>query len=209
MAGVGEAVVVSQSTHVLPLEFNRRYPVIVRGEGVWVYDAAGNRYLDAMSGGSMAATLGHGRHDIIAAARAQAEKLAYVHNERLTNPAQEQLAHELAELAPKGFTRVRFVTGGAEANEMAIQIARRYHVDRGQPKRWQVISPAQAYHGPTMRSRRWIERSRPRVRRTCPPTSASRSALPRFQRTARRSDSGKALRSAATGTDSSSVSTRS
>jgi adenosylmethionine-8-amino-7-oxononanoate aminotransferase len=150
MAGVGEAVVVSQSTHVLPLEFNRRYPVIVRGEGVWVYDAAGNRYLDAMSGGSMAATLGHGRHDIIAAARAQAEQLAYVHNERLTNPAQEQLAHELAELAPKGFTRVRFVTGGAEANEMAIQIARRYHVDRGQPKRWQVISPAQAYHGPTM-----------------------------------------------------------
>jgi adenosylmethionine-8-amino-7-oxononanoate aminotransferase len=132
------------------LEFNRRYPVIVRGEGVWVYDAAGNRYLDAMSGGSMAATLGHGRHDIIAAARAQAEKLAYVHNERLTNPAQEQLAHELAGLAPNGFTRVRFVTGGAEANEMALQIARRYHVDRGQPKRWKIISPAQAYHGPTM-----------------------------------------------------------
>src|ERR1700730_2708063 len=150
MAGVGEAVVVSQSTHVLPLEFNRRYPVIVRGDGVWVYDAAGNRYLDAMSGGSMAATLGHGRHGIIAAARAQAETLAYVHNERLTTPAQEQLAHELADLAPKGFTRVRFVTGGAEANEMAIQIARRYHVDRGGPKRWQVISPAQAYHGPTM-----------------------------------------------------------
>ena len=141
MAGAREAVVVSQSTHVLPLEFNRSYPVLVRGEGVWVEDASGKRYLDAMSGGSMAATLGHGRRDIIAAARAQAEKLAYVHNERLTNPAQEQLAHELAGLAPKGFTRVRFVTGGAEANEMAIQIARRYHVDRGQPKRWQVISP--------------------------------------------------------------------
>ncbi|HXI96798.1 MAG TPA: aminotransferase class III-fold pyridoxal phosphate-dependent enzyme, partial [Candidatus Acidoferrum sp.] len=52
--------------------------------------------------------------------------------------------------APKGFTRVRFVTGGAEANEMALQIARRYHVDRGDTKRWQIISPAQAYHGPTM-----------------------------------------------------------
>src|SRR5207237_10253596 len=52
--------------------------------------------------------------------------------------------------APGGFTRVRFVAGGAEANEMAIQLARRYHVDRGQPQRWQVISPAQAYHGPTM-----------------------------------------------------------
>ena len=141
---------VSELTHVLPLELDRRYPVIVKGEGVWVEDAAGRRYLDAMSGGSMAATLGHGRRDIVAAARAQAEKLAYIHNERLTNPAQERLAHELVSLAPEGFTRVRFVTGGAEANEMAIQLARRYNVDRGQPQRWQVISPAQAYHGPTM-----------------------------------------------------------
>ncbi|MHB8589955.1 MAG: aminotransferase family protein [Candidatus Dormibacteraceae bacterium] len=150
MAGAREAVVVSQSTHVLPLEFSRSYPVLVRGDGVWVQDASGRRYLDAMSGGSMAATLGHGRRDIIAAARAQAEKLAYVHNERMTNPPQEKLARELAGVAPEGFTRVRFVTGGAEANEMALQIARRYHVDRGDPKRWQVISPAQAYHGPTM-----------------------------------------------------------
>jgi len=55
MAGAREAVVVSQSTHVLPLEFNRRYPVIVRGDGVWVEDASGNRYLDAMSGGAVAA----------------------------------------------------------------------------------------------------------------------------------------------------------
>ena len=141
---------ISDSTRVLPLELDRRYPVIVRGDGVWVEDADGRRYLDAMSGGSMAATLGHGRHDLVAAARAQAEKLAYVHNERLTNPAQERLAHELVSLAPEGFTRVRFVTGGAEANEMAIQLARRYYVDRGQPQRWQVISPAQAYHGPTM-----------------------------------------------------------
>jgi len=115
-----------------------------------VEDATGRRYLDAMSGGSMAATLGHGRRDLVAAARAQAEKLSYVHNERLTNPAQERLARELTALAPEGFTRVRFVTGGAEANEMAIQLARQYHVDRGQSQRWQVISPAQAYHGPTM-----------------------------------------------------------
>jgi len=117
---------------------------------VWVEDASGRRYLDAMSGGSMAATLGHGRSDIIAAARAQAERLAFVHNERLTNPPQEQLAHELVEVAPDGFTRVRFVTAGSDANEMAIQLARSYHVERGEPSRWQVISPAQAYHGPTM-----------------------------------------------------------
>src|SRR5438876_4088097 len=150
MARARDAVVTSQTTHVLPLELGRRYPVLKRGDGVWVEDESGRRYLDAMSGGSMAATLGHGRKDIIAAAHAQAEKLAYVHNERLTNPAQERLAEELVSVAPEGFTRARFVTGGAEANEMALQLARRYHVDRGESKRWQVISPAQAYHGPTM-----------------------------------------------------------
>ena len=140
----------SDRTHVLPLEFGREMPVVVRGDGVWIEDAAGRRYLDAMSGGSMAATLGHGRKDIIAAARSQAEKLAFVHNERLTNPAQERLAEELVAVAPEGFTRARFTVSGADANEMAIQIARSYHVERGEPDRWQVISPAQSYHGPTM-----------------------------------------------------------
>jgi adenosylmethionine-8-amino-7-oxononanoate aminotransferase len=138
------------ASRVLHLELDRKYPVAVWGEGVWVEDSAGRRYLDAMSGGSMAATLGHGRTDLIAAARAQAERLAYVHNERLTNPAQERLARELVEVAPEGFGRVRFVTSGSEANEMAVQLARSYHVERGEPNRWQVISPAQAYHGPTM-----------------------------------------------------------
>lgn len=98
----------------------------------------------------MAATLGHGRPDIAAAARGQAEALAYVHNERLTNPAQERLARELIDVAPDGFVRVRFTASGSDANEMAIQLARSYHVERGDPERWQVISPAQAYHGPTM-----------------------------------------------------------
>ena len=140
----------SHLTHVLPLEFGRPMPVVARGEGVWIEDTSGRRYLDAMSGGSMAATLGLGRRDIVAAARAQAETLAFVHNERLTNPAQEQLANELVDVAPEGFARVRFTVSGADANEMAIQIARSYHVERGEPERWQVISPAQAYHGPTL-----------------------------------------------------------
>jgi adenosylmethionine-8-amino-7-oxononanoate aminotransferase len=145
-----EASVASTQTRVFPLELDRLYPVVVRGEGVWVEDSAGRRYLDAMSGGSMAATLGHGRRDIIAAARDQALQLSYVHNERLTNPARERLAAELVEVAPSGMTRVRFTTGGAESNEAALQMARSYHVERGDMKRWHVISPAQAYHGPTM-----------------------------------------------------------
>ena len=147
---MAQDVIDASRTRVLPLEFARGYPVVVRGEGAWIEDASGRRYLDAMSGGSMAATLGHGRTDIVAAARAQAERLAFVHNERLTNPAQEQLARELVAVAPEGFTRARFVTSGSDANEMAIQLARSYHVERGEPQRWQVISPAQAYHGPTM-----------------------------------------------------------
>jgi adenosylmethionine-8-amino-7-oxononanoate aminotransferase len=143
---------VSTTSYVLPPELERRYPVVVRGEGVWLEDSEGKRYLDAMSGGSMAATLGHGRRDLVEAARRQAEQLSYVHNERLTNPQQERLAQELVELAPEGFTRVRFVTGGAEANELALKLARAYHVERGESQRWQVISPAQAYHGPTMQT---------------------------------------------------------
>jgi adenosylmethionine-8-amino-7-oxononanoate aminotransferase len=135
---------------MIPPEFDRRYPVAVRGEGVWLEDADGKRYLDAMSGGSMAATLGYGRGDLLEAARAQASKLSYVHNEWLTNPAQERLAQELVDVAPDGFGRVHFVTGGAEANEAAIRIARSYHVARGEPDRWQVVSIAQAYHGPTI-----------------------------------------------------------
>jgi hypothetical protein len=145
-----QPIVTSDRSHVLPLELAQPLPVIVRGEGVWVEDAAGRRYLDAMSGGSMAATLGHGRRDIIAAARTQSDRLTFVHNERLTNPAQERLARELIEVAPEGFTRVKFTVAGADANEMAIQLARSYHVERGEPRRWQVVSPAQSYHGPTM-----------------------------------------------------------
>ena len=124
--------------------------MVVEGDGVWVRDSAGRRYLDAMSGGSLALTLGHGRSDIIAVAREQAERLAYLHNERLTSPPQERLAQELVSVAPERFTRVHFVTGGAEANEAALRLARCYHVERGEPQRWKVISPAQAYHGPTM-----------------------------------------------------------
>ena len=140
----------ASATHVLPPEFDRRYPLIVAGDGVWVQDAAGRRYLDAMSGGSMALTLGHGREDLIDAARAQAQKIAFVHNERLTNPAQEQLAYELTSVAPDGMERVHLVTGGSEANECAMRLARSYHVEQGEPSRWRVISPAQGYHGPTM-----------------------------------------------------------
>ncbi|MGD9734981.1 MAG: aspartate aminotransferase family protein [Solirubrobacterales bacterium] len=143
-----ELTVEKSSSNVLPPELHHTYPLVVRGEGVWVDQADGTRYLDAMSGGSMAATIGLGRRDVVDAARKQAEQLSFVHNEWLTNPAQERLARRLVELAPE-YARVSFVTGGAEANETALRLARSYHLERGDEKRWRIISPAQAYHGPT------------------------------------------------------------
>ena len=140
------------SSSVLQLEVVKPYRVIVSGDGAWVEDSSGKRYLDAMSGGSMAATLGHGRRDLIEVAWEQSRRVGYLDNNRLTNPWQEALASDLVELAPPGFSRARFVTGGSEANEAAVRGARMYHVARGEPQRWQIISPAQAYHGPTMQT---------------------------------------------------------
>lgn len=139
------------ASHVLAPELHASYPLIARGEGVWLEEADGTRYLDAMSGGSMVATLGLGRRDVVEAARAQARRVSFAHNEWLTNPQQERLARRLVEHAPADgdYARVSFVTGGAEANEAALRLARSYQVERGHPGRWRIISPAQAYHGPT------------------------------------------------------------
>lgn len=137
---------------VLQLEVMKPYRVVVSGDGAWVEDSTGKRYLDAMSGGSMAATLGHGRRDLIDLVWEQSRRIGYLDNNRLTNPWQEALAAKLVTLAPPGLSRARFATGGSEANEAAIRAARMFHVARGEPSRWQIISPAQSYHGPTMQT---------------------------------------------------------
>jgi adenosylmethionine-8-amino-7-oxononanoate aminotransferase len=138
------------ATSVFVRELDRPYPLIVKGEGVWLEDAGGTRYLDAVSGGAMVTSLGHGPNPAIAAAAEQAEAISFIYNQQFTSPAQEALAEELTRLAPAGFDRVHFVTGGAEANETALRLARAYHVERGEPGRTRIVSPAQAYHGPTM-----------------------------------------------------------
>lgn len=139
----------ADETKVFVRELDREYPVIVRAEGVWLYDAAGRSYLDGIGGGAMVASLGYGVPEIIEAAADQARAVSFLYNQQFTSPAQERLADELTAIAPDGFTRVHFVSGGSEANEMAVRLARVYHVERGDSKRWRVISPAQAYHGPT------------------------------------------------------------
>jgi adenosylmethionine-8-amino-7-oxononanoate aminotransferase len=140
-------VISAAETNVFPRLLDLAYPNVERGEGVRLYTTDGFEVLDACSGGAMVACLGHGDSEIVEAARAQAERISYVYNHHFTNAPQERLAERLLVLAAPEMARVRFVSGGSEANEMAIRLIRQYHVDRGQPERWRIISPAQSYHG--------------------------------------------------------------
>lgn len=137
------------STSVFPKFLNRAYPSVERGRGVWLHTTDGRRMLDACSGGAMAAGLGHGVDEIVEVAAAGLGDIVYYYAHHFTNLPQEKLAARLVGLAPE-MTRVRFLSGGSEANETAVRLARQYHVDRGESDRWRVVSPAQAYHGATM-----------------------------------------------------------
>lgn len=140
--------VTADDTSVFVRELDRRYPLISRGEGVWLYDSGGNAYLDGVSGGAMVTSLGHGAvPEILKAVVEQTEEISFLYNVHATTPAQEKLARELIDVAPDGFTHAHFVSGGTEANELALRMVRSYHVERGQEARHLVVSPAQAYHG--------------------------------------------------------------
>ena len=145
-----QPTVLAEHTSVFPRYLDLAYPNIERGEGVWLYTTDGRKILDACSGGAMVACLGHGVPEVIEAAATQAERIAYFYNHHFTNEPQEQLADRLMKVAVPEMARVKFASGGSEANETALRLARAYHVDRGQTQRWRVISPAQAYHGSTM-----------------------------------------------------------
>ena len=126
------------------------YRNIERGEGVWLYAVDGREILDACSGGAGVACLGHGVRELADAAARQAGQISYVYNHHFTNQPQETLAERLLPLAAPELARVRFVSGGSEANETALRLARSYHVERGDGERWRVISPAPSYHGATL-----------------------------------------------------------
>lgn len=143
-------MIAASRTNVFPRLLDLDYPVIARGAGVRLYTDDGFEVLDACSGGAMVACLGHGATAIVEAARAQAERVSYVYNHHFTNDAQERLAQRLLEVTAPEMARVRFVSGGSEANETALRLVRQYFVDRGEPQRWRVVTQAQAYHGSLM-----------------------------------------------------------
>jgi adenosylmethionine-8-amino-7-oxononanoate aminotransferase len=128
---------------------NHTYPRGARGEGVYLYDDQGKQYLDG-SGGAAVTCLGHGHPDVIAAIKAQLDKLAYAHTAFFTNEPQELLAARLAERFGEAGARVYFLSGGSEANETAIKLARQYWLARGKDSKHIVISREQSYHGNTL-----------------------------------------------------------
>jgi adenosylmethionine-8-amino-7-oxononanoate aminotransferase len=121
-------------------------PVIVRGEGPYVYDAAGRRYLDGLAG-LFVVQAGHGRHELAAAAAAQAEQLAFFPLWSYAHPSAIELAERLATLTPGDLNRVFFTTGGGEAVETAWKLAKQYFKLTGKPTKHKIISRAVAYHG--------------------------------------------------------------
>jgi adenosylmethionine-8-amino-7-oxononanoate aminotransferase len=135
--------------HVFHRNSTAAYPLAVRGEGAYLIDAAGKRYLDGSSGAAVSC-LGHDDAEVIAAIQSQLERLPYAHTSFFTTEPMEALADELVARAPAGMERVYFVSGGSEAVEAALKLARQYFVETGQESRRYVIGRRQSYHGNTL-----------------------------------------------------------
>jgi len=136
-------------SRILHRDPSRRLPLAVSGQGPYIVDQGGKRYLDA-SGGAAVSSLGHGHPDVIAAMHAQIDRLAYAHTSFFTTEVAEQLADELVRTAPEGTSHAYLVSGGSEAVEAALKMARQYFVETGQPQRTHFIARRQSYHGNTL-----------------------------------------------------------
>lgn len=139
----------AQMSHVFHRDTRVDLPVAVAGEGVYLIDNDGKRYLDA-SGGAAVSCLGHNDAEVRAAIVQQVQILAYAHTGFFTTDVMEELADTLAADAPTGLERVYFVSGGSEAMEAALKLARQYFVEAGQPNRRHFVARSQSYHGNTL-----------------------------------------------------------
>lgn len=136
-------------SHVLHRDLKRPLPKAVKGDGAYIIDSSGKRYLDA-SGGPAVSCLGHSHPKVIEAVRRQVGEIAFAYSAFFTHDAMEQLAEKLVSQAPTGLTRAFFVSGGSEASEAALKLARQYFLEIGQPQRRHFIARERSYHGNTM-----------------------------------------------------------
>jgi len=137
------------STHVLHRQFAHTLPVAVSARGIEIVDREGRSYIDA-SGGAAVSCLGHGHPDVLTAMHAQIDRLAYAHTSFFTTEVAEALADRLVAGAPAGMSHAYFVSGGSEAMEAALKMARQHFVEIGQPQRTRFIARRQSYHGNTL-----------------------------------------------------------
>jgi adenosylmethionine-8-amino-7-oxononanoate aminotransferase len=138
-----------EMTRILHRSIGGRLPQAVAGQGVTITDADGRSYIDG-SGGAAVSCLGHGHPEVMAAMRAQMDRIAYAHTSFFTTDVAEELAERLVGLAPEGLDYVYLVSGGSEAVEAAMKMARQYFVEIGQPQRRHFIARRQSYHGNTL-----------------------------------------------------------
>ncbi|MEX2240320.1 MAG: aspartate aminotransferase family protein [Burkholderiales bacterium] len=136
-------------TRVFHRNPRERYPVAVRGDGAYLVDREGKRYLDA-SGGAAVSCLGHSDASVIKAIQEQLARLPFAHTSFFTNEPMEALADALVARAPASLQKVYFVSGGSEAMEAALKLARQYFVEKGEPQRRHLIGRRQSYHGNTL-----------------------------------------------------------
>ena len=136
-------------THVFHRQPRHDYPVAVGGEGAEIIDQDGKRYLDAC-GGAAVSCLGHNHPRVIEAIKTQLDRLAYAHTGFFTSEPAEALADHLIDQAPDGIEQVYVVSGGSEAIEAALKLARQYYLEIGQPERRHFIARRQSYHGNTL-----------------------------------------------------------
>ena len=136
---------------LFPRSFKKSFPMAVRGEGVYLWDAEGKRYLD-FSGSAAVNFIGHGVREIGQAMAEQAAQLEFVHSSQFVTPVAGQFAQELLEFAGENFRggAVYFTSGGSEAVETALKLARQYQVEIGEEKRFRILSRKQSYHGATL-----------------------------------------------------------
>lgn len=138
-----------RTTHLIHRQLHHTPPRAASGQGVYLVDDQGRRYLDA-SGGAAVSCLGHGHPEVRAAMHAQIDALAYAHTSFFTTEVAETLAEHLVQHAPCGMHRVYLVSGGSEAMEAALKMARQYFVEVGEPQRRHFIARRQSYHGNTL-----------------------------------------------------------
>ena len=134
---------------VLNSILDKSYLTIKRGEGIYLYDKDGNRIIDA-SGGPACVGIGHGVKEVIEAVIAQVQEISFLYSGQFTSEARELLADEIVDFSDNRFSKVFFVSGGSEATEAALKIARLYHLETGNPTKYVVVSRWKSYHGNTI-----------------------------------------------------------